>query len=409
MSPILPDLAVRPGTEADLDAILPLVFAAFHHEPHEETVALERAVCEPGRSVVVTDGDLLVGHLGVFTRDLTVPGGVVPASHVTQVTVVPTHRRRGALTRMMRRHLDDAPEPVAVLWASEGRIYPRYGYGHAAPCVALSATTREVRLPATAVPGRLRTGTPASLRSEITAVYEAARPFRPGWSSRPGAWWDYVLADPESTRRGATSRRAVIHEDDDGPAGYAVWRISESDNPDNPRVSATVEVIELVAESPAARLSLWRFLFGIDLTVKVRYGFAAVDEPLLHLADDPGWIRVGVDHALWVRLLDLPAALTARRYAAAVDVVLEVTDALLPSNAGRWRLRGGPDHATCERTAEPAALALDVRELGAAYLGGTPLAALAGAGLVTELVPGTLAAASTAFGWHRAPSAVEIF
>jgi predicted acetyltransferase len=408
MSPILPDLTVRSGTEADLDAILPLTFAAFHDHPDDERVALERVVCEPERSVVVMDGELLVGHLGSFARDLTVPGGVLPAAHVTQVAVAPTHRRRGALTGMMRQHLSEAPEPVAVLWSSEGRIYPRYGYGLAVPLLTLNATTREVRLPDRAA-GRLRMGTPAELRKEITAVYEAALPAQAGWSSRPEVWWDYVLADLESSRHGATPRRAVIHEGDDGPDGYATWRVHQGGNPDNQRISAAVVVSELVAESPAARLALWRFLFGIDLTSKVRYEFAPVDEPLLHLADDPGWLGTTWEHALWVRLLDLPAALTARRYAAPVDVVLEVTDALLPANAGRWRLRGGPDGASCVRTEETAALALDVRELGAAYLGGTTLATLAGAGLVRELLPGTLAAASTAFGWHRAPSALEVF
>ncbi|MFI5840308.1 GNAT family N-acetyltransferase [Catenuloplanes sp. NPDC051500] len=408
MSPILPDLTVRPGTEADLDAILPLTFAAFHNEPDDARVALERAVCEPERSVVVTDGELLVGHLGSFARDLTVPGGAVPAAHVTQVAVAPTHRRRGALTGMMRQHFTDAPEPVAVLWASEGRIYPRYGYGLAVPRLTLNATTREVRLPAGDA-GRLRLGTPADLRKEITTVYEAALPARPGWSSRPEVWWDYVLADLESSRHGATSRRAVIHEGDDGPDGYATWRVHQGANPDNDPISATVVVSELVAESPAARLALWRFLFGIDLTSRVRYDFTPADEPLIHLADDPGWLGIGWEHALWVRLLDLPAALSARRYATAIDVVLEVTDALLPANAGRWRLHGGPDGASCVRTQDAAGLALDVRDLGAVYLGGTALAALAGAGLVRELAPGTLAAASTAFGWHRAPSALEVF
>ncbi|WP_051799641.1 GNAT family N-acetyltransferase [Catenuloplanes japonicus] len=409
MSPILPDLAVRPGTEADLDAILSLTLAAFHDGPDSAHDAAERAITEPERSVLVTDGDLVVGHLGSFRRDLTVPGAIVPAAHVTQVAVAPTHRRRGALTRMMGRHLTEAPEPIAVLWASEGRIYPRYGYGLAAPRLVVNATAREVRLPAD-VSGRLRAGTPAELRTELAEVYEAARPDRPGWSSRPGTWWDYVLADTERSRHGGTPLRAVVHEDAHGrPDGYAVWRVRPGSNPDNERISSVLTVKELVAESPGARLDLWRFLFGVDLIAKVRHDFLPTDEPLLHWADDPGWLHARWDHALWVRVVDVPAALAARRYATPVDVVLEVTDALLPANQGRWRLRGGPDGASCTPAAEPAALALDVRELGAVYLGGTALGALAGAGLVRELVPGALAAAHAAFGWHRAPGAVEVF
>ncbi|GAB7047926.1 GNAT family N-acetyltransferase [Catenuloplanes indicus] len=408
MPPILPDIAVRPGTEADLDAIVPLLFAAFHDAPDAEREAAERSKTEPARSVVAVDGGTLAGHLGSFARDLTVPGGIVPAAHVTQVAVAPTHRRRGVLTRMMHRHLADAPEPIAVLWASEGRIYPRYGYGLAAPHLTVRAATREVRLP-DGVPGRLRAGTPLSLRTEITEVFEAVRPGRPGWSSRPGAWWDHRLDDAAWIRGRDTALRAVVREGEHGVDGYALWRVTDGENPDNPRISATLVVKELVAATAAVRLDLWRFLFGVDLIAHVAYHRAPVDEPLLYLADDPGWLGTRWEHGLWLRVLDVPAALSARRYPLPVDVVLELTDALLPRNGGRWRLRGGPDGATCERTEAPAALALDVRDLGAAYLGGTPLAALAGAGLIEERVPGTLAPANAAFGWHRAPSMLETF
>ncbi|GAB7039842.1 MULTISPECIES: GNAT family N-acetyltransferase [Catenuloplanes] len=408
MSPILPDIAVRPGTEADLDAIVPLLFAAFHDPPDATREASERSKTEPARSVVAVDGETLAGHLGSFARDLTVPGAIVPAAHVTQVAVAPTHRRRGVLNRMMRRHLADAPEPIAVLWASEGRIYPRYGYGLAAPHLTLRAFVREVRLP-DGPAGRLRAGPPATLREEMVEVFEAVRPDRPGWSSRPGAWWDHRLDDAAWVRGSGTALRAVVREGAHGVDGYALWRVVDGENPDNPRVSATLQVKELVAATAAARLDLWRFLFGVDLTARVTYHHAPLDEPLLYLADDPGWLGTRWEHGLWLRVRDVPAALSARRYALPVDVVLEVTDALLPRNAGRWHLRGGPDGATCERTTAPAALALDVRDLGAAYLGGTPLAALAGAGLVEERGAGTLAAANAAFGWHRAPSMNETF
>ncbi|MDR7278740.1 GNAT family N-acetyltransferase [Catenuloplanes atrovinosus] len=408
MSPILPDLTVRPGTEADLDAILQLIFASFHDPPDPALEAAQRAVCEPERSVVATDGELLAGHLGSFGRELTVPGGIVPAAHVTQVGVAPTHRRRGVLTALMRRHLTDAPEPVAALWASEGRIYPRYGYGLAAPHLTITAATREVRLP-DGVPGRLRVGTPTALRAVLTEIYEAVRPHRPGWSSRPSAWWDYRHDDSAASRGGGTALRVVVREGPDGPDGYALWRVVDGDNPANPRISATLAVKEFVAASPAAYLDLWRFLFGIDLTARVTYHHAALDEPLLYLADDPGWLGTRWEHGLWIRLRDVPAALSARRYATPVDVVLELTDALLPANAGRWHLRGDLDGASCEHTSAPAALALDVRDLGAAYLGGTPLSALAGAGLIDERVPGAVAATSAALGWHRAPSMIETF
>ena len=144
-------------------------------------------------------------------------------------------------------------------------------------------------------------------------------------------------------------------------------------------------------------------LTDLDLMAKLDVDAVAVDDPIWHLLVDPRATNALLGDNLWVRVLDVPAALSARRYQAPVDVVLEVTDAMVPANAGRWRVVGGPDHATVTRTDDEADLALDVRELGTAYLGGVSLAALAGAGLVTELRPGTLHGAAVGFGWPVAP------
>ena len=156
-------------------------------------------------------------------------------------------------------------------------------------------------------------------------------------------------------------------------------------------------------------MELWRFLLSIDLTRTVRFWYAAADEPLQYLVNEPRALGGRTGDAHWVRLTDLPAALAARRYAAPVDVVLDVSDALLPENAGRWRLAADSTGATCEPTTDPADLACDVADLGAAYLGHTSLGTLAAAGRVREVRPGALAAASTAFGWYRSPSALDIF
>jgi len=140
-----------------------------------------------------------------------------------------------------------------------------------------------------------------------------------------------------------------------------------------------------------------------------RFGFAALDDPLLYLVDEPRRLSARASDALWVRLVDVPAALEARRYAAPLDVVIEVDDVLLPENAGRWRLRATGDDASCTPSADPADLVCDVADLSAAYLGGTSLAAMAAGGRVVERHAGALVAATTAFGWHRAPSAIEVF
>jgi predicted acetyltransferase len=239
-------------------------------------------------------------------------------------------------------------------------------------------------------------------------VYEAERPTRPGWSSRSEPWWSgHRLGDPPGWRRGATARRATLHEGAAGVDGYALWRTKSDWTTGGP--AGEVLVDEVVAAGPDAYLALWRFLLSIDLTRSTKLWLGSPDEPLLHLANEPRRLGAALGDGLYVRIVDLPAALAARRYAAPVDVVIEVTDPLVPGNAGRWRLTAGPDAATCTSTDQPADLACDIVDLAAAYLGGTRLAGLADAGRVRELRPGALTAATTGFGWHRTPAANEIF
>jgi predicted acetyltransferase len=170
-------------------------------------------------------------------------------------------------------------------------------------------------------------------------------------------------------------------------------------------------VRELIAADPAAGAALWQNLLDRDLIASVIAELRPADDPVLHQLLDQRRARERLADGLWVRVIDLAAALSGRAYSGPVDVVLEVSDALLPANAGRWRLRAaGPDGgAVCERTQQPADLALDVRELGAAYLGGTRLGTLAQAGLVRELTPGALTPLSAAMTWDPPPWCPRIF
>jgi predicted acetyltransferase len=407
------ELPIRAGRTDDWDGVGPLLTEVFHDTPDPDVPDLDREVFEPERSLIVEDDGRVVGHAGAFTRELTVPGAVVPAAHVTMVGVAPTHRRRRLLTRLMHRQLrdvrDTGREPIAVLWASEGRIYPRFGYGLASQLLKLAIDTREVRLTGQAAAARdkLRAGAPAALQVELAKVYDQLRPDRPGWSSRDDRWWRYVLADPPSRRHGGTERRAVVHEGQTGVDGYALWRTKSAWDDAGPKGEVIVQTV--VAGSQEAYRALWGFLFGVDLTRTASYWAAAVDEPLQYLVNEPRRLNARLSDSLWVRVVDVPAALSARRYAVGVDAVLEVTDPLLPENQGRWRVVGDAGGATCTRTDAEPDLACDVVDLGAVYLGGTSLAALAGAGRVRELRPGRLGAVSAAFGWHRAPAAHEVF
>lgn len=406
------DLEPRIATADDFDRLAGLISGAFLSDPTDSDIESHRPTFEPERTHVVDDAGTLVGTGGVQTRELTVPGGVIPAAHVTAVAVAATHRRRGLLTSIMNAQLRAVrargTEPIAVLWASEGAIYGRFGYGLASWHVRYGVDVRETGVPGDLEPGaRLRPAVPRESITELAEVFERIRPHRPGLSSRSAVVWEYLTADRPAARHGMAAERAVLYERDGRVDGYARFRTKNSWGDNGP--AGEVAVTEVVAATPGAAAALWRFLFSIDLARTVRYRFGAVDDPLQHLVTNPMGLGASLGPALWVRIVDVPGALAARRYAAPVDAVLEVSDSLLPENDGRWHLSGDVSSASCEATNAEPDVSLDVRELGSEYLGGVALTTLAASGRVQERTPGALARLSTAFGWNRAPSAIETF
>ena len=401
---------LRPATPDDWEPMIKVLQGAFNDDDFEVSEA-EKGLFEPERTVLAVTDEGIAGVSAAFTRDMVVPGGIVPAAHVTQVSVGATHRRQGLLRRMITQLHSDAlalGEPIAVLWASEGKIYQRFGYGLATTRLTIEATQRELTLRDPVAPGegRLR-AVPADSPGEMRKVFDEVCADRPGWSVRDDRWWANVLDDTKSRRGGATALRAAVHDGPDGVDGYVLWRVKSEWSAGGP--GGVVQIRELIANTPEAYRALWRFALSVDLTRSTRYAMAPVDEPLQYLVDEPRRLGTTVSDGLWVRVLDVPRALSARRYAAPVDVVIEVEDGDIPANAARWRLVGDRDGAACTRVEEPADLSCHVHALGSAYLGGTPLAALAAGGRVRELRAGALAPASVAFGWHRAPGATEGF
>jgi predicted acetyltransferase len=395
-------MELRPATAEEFDDLGRAVMSAFHRELTEEDIRHYQRVDEPERSLAWFDDGRIVAAALIYTRNVTVPGAVVPCAAVTGVGVVPTHRRRGLLTAMMRRQLEEVHtrgEAVAALWASEGAIYGRYGFGIAARIGRLTARRPLTRLAVPPPPGDpLRAGPAADHVEHMRAAYEGVRGERPGMLDRPGPWWDIRLYDPESQRRGAQPLQAVVV-----PNGYALYAVRGDRDDDGP--AGEVVIRELVAAKPAARAALWAFLLDQDLTRTITWTLAPPDEPLWLMVTDPDAVRVVLESSLWVRLVDVADALAARSYASDPDVVIEVADAFCPWNAGRYRVAGGG----CERTEAEPDLALDAAVLGAAYLGGTTLRELAGAGRVAELRPGALERASAAFAGAVAPWCAEIF
>lgn len=403
---------IRPIRPDEVDAFLLATVDAFQEEPHDDELALWRRLIEPERTLAGFFDDAIVATSGLLTSRLTVPGGaIIPMAGVTAVGVRAVHRRRGLLDRMMRGQLEAirerGDEAVSALWASEPSIYGRWGYGQSTRLARLTVRSPEAHLRGAAPSARPRAGTPQELLPDLRTVYDRILPTRPGLLGRRDLAWDELLSDFEHNRDGAGRLRAVVADGPDGPAGYALFAIRKRRSDGRP--DDVVELHELLAATPDASAVLWEHLLRLSLTRSVRWDAAADDEPLVHMLVDPGAVTMQLSDGLYVRLVDLPRALAARAYATPIDVVLAVEDPVCPWNCGRWRLAGDGGGATCDATDGPPDLALAATELGAAFLGGPTLEALAAAGHVQEHTPGAVSAASRAFKGAREPWCPEMF
>jgi predicted acetyltransferase len=350
----------------------------------------------------------IVGGAGAFPFDLSVPGGALPCAGTTVVGVAPTHRRRGVLRALMRAHIDDVHErghPLAALWASEETIYGRFGYGRAAFAGEVSIPKEYVQY----VDSRDRRGTVRLIDAEeafdlFPPLWDALARVRPGSFTRSREWWEArPLADPPERRRGAGPKRFAVLEIDGEPAAYAIYR--HKMDWDAGVTKGAVVVVEAVAADPGALAEMWRFLLDIDWVATVDAFLLPPDHPLFFVLAQPRRMRYRMGDGIWVRLVDVGAALQGRIYAGDGELVLEVRDAFCPWNEGRWSVAAG----VADRTDDESDLALDVSALGSAYLGGFGFSQLAQAGLVEERRPGALARADALFRHPLHPWCPEIF
>jgi predicted acetyltransferase len=386
----------------------------FHNEPRPADYELFRIQFPLERTVAAFEDGRIVATYGAFDFQLVVPGGAeLATAGVTAVGTLPTHRRRGLLTAIMRRELASYHEeglPLAALWASESAIYGRFGYGLASWSLAVEVPRGSAFAPgARLADGRLRLADPASAESHeaLAAVDAASRAGRPGRYARDADWMRRTAADPEHWREGAGPLQLVLHEGKDGVDGFALYAVTTKWEHSLP--VGQVSVREMQAATDPVRARLWRYLLDIDLVATMSARALPIDEPLLAMLADPRQARAGLRDNLFVRLIDVPAALAARTYARPFDAVLEVRDPLCPWNEGRIRLCGDATGARCAPTSDPPELTVSSTQLGAAYLGGPTLRTMAAAGLIEEHRPGALAAVSAAFHGDVAPCCSEVF
>ncbi|SEG87095.1 Predicted acetyltransferase [Nonomuraea solani] len=399
---------IRPIDESEWPAFGRVLEEAFGWTPHPQQSERWKTETEFDRTLAAFDGDDIAGVTSVLSLTMTVPGGQLPVAGVTSVSVLPSHRRRGVLSALMRRQLNDVHERgecVAALYASESLIYGRYGYGRAAGELSFKIDKHASAF----VPGapadpalRLKVVKPADVRAELEKLFASIVTHRPGRYERKPHNWTGILADEEYDQHGAGPLRAILAEDDGGVRGYALFRI-KSNWDAHGLADNQVRLNELEATDPAAYALLWRSLLDRDLATTVTAGSRPVDDPLIALLADPRRLRAGWQDELYVRLVEVDRALTSRAYSAPVDVVIEVEDDVCPWNARRWRLTADLSGAECKPVEEEPDMTVPVSALGSAYMGDGTLMERLQAGLIGEHTAGAVRALATAMSWSPKP------
>ncbi len=408
------DIAIRSIAPEEFEAFRRCQSLAFGWDLGPGWLEAGRQVFEHERSLAAFDGGEIVGTTGIFSFELTVPGGGRErAAGVTMVSVKPTHRRRGILTRLMERQLDDIRErgeAIAMLWASESAIYGRFGYGVASEQETL-AIPREFAglrkdLPAPA--GKVRLIELDQARGLLPEVHDRARKLTPGAVSRTANWWDArIFRDAPETRGGFGRDAYAVYEGADGPEGYLTYQ-RRAVALHSAEHGGPVRVLEYFVTSREAYAALWRLVLGLDLVSTVEFGSGTAGEPLLWMLENARrTVRTRTD-AVWVRLVDIERALVARRYGAEGHLVLEVRDGVKPGTGGRFALEGSPEGATCRRTTATATLSLDVADLAHLYMGAGSVDGLWRSGRLDGDAR-ALTTAQAMFGWHVRPQWQEHF
>ena len=411
----MPAELVHPVPAEEIPGWARSMAAGFLSDPHDAQA--QRGIdqlarrWEPSRAWGARDHGRWVATLRTETRALTVPGNDgatrdLEVDALTNVTVSATHRRQGLMRAMLEQSLQAAWErgdPLSILIAAEWPIYGRFGY---APAV-LSAdyVLRRTRIGATLTgePGRVRHVERDEFGELAARVYAAARAGRAGQVDRSETWWNRVLGRDGYPPFPGLPHHWLIHEGEDGPDGLLGWK-ADGDGGLMPPLGR-VTVWDLATASDEAYRNLWAYLAGIDGSDEVHLPLRPVDEPVRWLLHDARTL-VMTQHVdfVWLRLLDVPVALSSRSYAVAGEVVLEVADADgARFAAGRYRLSADGVSALCERTDDPADLELTQRALASIYLGGFRLAGLALGGVLRERTPGALARTDAMFATGLAP------
>ena len=396
-------IEVRQAAPEEVGGALAPIWNYFGSRPEAEELERFATILPAERVLAGFDGDEIVGGAGACLFDTTVPGGAqVATAGVMAVGVLPTHRRRGVLTAIMRRQLADAHErgePIAMLYAAEGGIYGRFGYGLAALAGDIELPKEHARPWHDEPLGQARLLDPDERVEVLPPIYDRVQAETTGMFTRTRDWWRVRRL---RQRPGKPPGNVVLIELDDGAQAYALYRHDFGMR--HMVTQSKLEVSEALGTSPEALDAVWRYLLAIDWVARIDAYWLPLDHPLFHWIREPRRLAFHVFEGLWVRLVDVDAALAALRLGEG-SLVVDLRDELCPWNQARWHVEAG----SVSRTTAAADLALDVSALGSAYLGGFTFAGLELAGRVEELQPGAIARADAIFRTARQPWCPELF
>ncbi len=401
------DLEIRHVAPDDLDAYIRSTRRVFGDPMDAESVRLEASFVERGKSRAraAYDRGEIVGTTTCHYFDMNVPGGRFALAGVSDVTTRATHRRRGVMSRLMRRTLDDAKEEgqaLAALWASESNIYGRFGFGMAMLQEDWTIERKDTAFSLEDEPrGGIRFVEPGEAARAFAGAYDRVCQMRPGMIERGDLLWEIALLDTAEFREGASEFYHAVYESGGGVEGYLLYRLDGR--------GRQLRVRELVAATEPAYSALWRFCFGIDLMNTFRAENQPMDAPLPWMLAAPRQLRRSTGEEFWLRIVDAEAALTGRSYAAEDRLSFQLSDPLCPWNDGVVELEGGPEGATCRRPAREGELVMSIADLGAAYLGAVSFSTLAYAGRVEERTEGALRRADAMFATEMKPWCIVHF
>jgi predicted acetyltransferase len=385
------DIRIRRARPEEFPAVAELDGASFGFHYSEQELADAVLDIDPARIMLATEGEWAPpdergrsgsGSLAAVSAEvplqMAVPGGDLRVMGITWVSVEITHRRRGVLRALVEHQLRahaGAGCTATVLGASEGGIYGRFGFGAASSVRRMSIDRMRSRLVAPVDTGAVRRLSTDGARNLLPGLHERWRATTPGALGRDERRWQFLMLDREYQRHGASGLFHLVH-----PDGYVSYRIKPDWGDGDPRHEC--QLVDYAPVTPQAHAALWQTLLGMDLVGTITSNAVPPDDPLPHLLADPRRVEtLHLGDGMWVRPLDVCALLGGRSYALEVEVALQVADPLLGD--GRYLLTGGPDGATCTRTERAADILLGVGALGAICLGGTRLATLARAGVVS--------------------------